>query len=118
MQYNQILGLALIPTILFFLLSLLSVALTTHYWVAGDWLIPRGVRIITGAFDARTGYPTDYTIVYFQDQETDATIASGVLCLAAAVTAIIAWFTLRGPGMDTQFAAVCSTDLLNHLDFC
>jgi hypothetical protein len=107
MQYDKILGLALVPTIVFFLLSLVSLALTTHYWILGDWTIPRGVSVVTG-FNEQTQTSTiDYTIVYFKDNETDATIASGCLCLSAAVMALIAWSTLRKPGMDTQFAAVC-----------
>ncbi|KAF2833435.1 hypothetical protein CC86DRAFT_389682 [Ophiobolus disseminans] len=106
MLYNKILGPALVPTVFFLLLSLVSVAITTHYWVATDWFIPHGVRITTNDFDDRTqSYRTDYTIVYFKDPETDATIAAGVLCLAAAVTAIVAWFLLRRPSIDTQFAA-------------
>lgn len=109
MQYNKILGLALPPTILYLLLSIVSVALTTHYWILGDYMVPRGLRVTTNDFVDRTqSYRTDFTIVYFDDAETNATIASGVLCLAAAVFALIAWFALRGPGMDTQFAAVCS----------
>ncbi|KAF2026283.1 hypothetical protein EK21DRAFT_103355 [Setomelanomma holmii] len=94
MQYEKILRVALVPTIVFFLLSLVSLALTTHYWILGDWIVPRGVRI-----------GTDYTIVYFKDNETDATVASACLNLSAAVMALIAWSTLRKPGMDTQFAA-------------
>jgi hypothetical protein len=107
MQYDKILGLALIPTIVFFLLSLVSLALTTHYWILGDWTIPRGVSVVTGFNEQIQTSTIDYTIVYFKDNETDATIAAGCLCLSAAVMALIAWSTLRKPGMDTQFAAVC-----------
>jgi hypothetical protein len=109
MQYEKTLRLALGPTIVFFLLSLVSVALTTHYWILGDWIVPRGVRIQTNEYNERTQtYRSDYTIVYFIDKETDVTIAAGCLCLSAAVMALIAWSTLRKPGMDTQLAAVCS----------
>lgn len=108
MQYEKTLKLALIPTIIFFLLSLVSVALTTHYWILGDWIVPRGVRLITG-IDERTRAPvTDFTIVDFIDKETDSTIAAGCLCLTAAIVALIAYSTLRKPGMDTQLAAVCN----------
>jgi hypothetical protein len=109
MQYEKTLRLALGPTIVFFLLSLVSVALTTHYWILGDWIVPRGARIQTNDYNERTqSYRSDYTIVYFIDKETDVTIAAGCLCLSAAVMALIAWSTLRKPGMDTQLAAVCS----------
>jgi hypothetical protein len=109
MQYDKILRLALAPTIVFFVLSLVSVAITVHYWILGDWILPKGVRITTTDFDQRTqSYRSDYTVVYYIDQETNATIASGILCLAAAVMSLIAWSTLRKPGMDTQFAAVRS----------
>ncbi|KAF1922003.1 hypothetical protein BDU57DRAFT_584947 [Ampelomyces quisqualis] len=106
MHYEKTLRLALVPTIVFFLLSLVSVALTTHYWILGDWIVPRGVRVVTDDYNDRTqSYRTDFTIVYFIDKETDATIASGCLCLSASIFALIAWSTLRKPGMDTQPAA-------------
>ncbi|KAH8696836.1 hypothetical protein GQ44DRAFT_124085 [Phaeosphaeriaceae sp. PMI808] len=106
MRYENILKLALAPSISFLLLSFISVVLTTHYWIAGDWLIPRGVKITTKDLDQRTKtFSIDYTIVYFRDSETNVTIASGCLCLSAAVMALIAWSTLRKPGMDTQYAA-------------
>jgi hypothetical protein len=109
MQYDKVLRLALVPTIVFFVLSLVSVAITVHYWILGDWILPKGVRVITTDFEQRTqSYRTDYTVVYYIDHETDATIASGILCLAAAVMSLIAWSTLRKPGMDTQLAAVCN----------
>jgi hypothetical protein len=115
MRYEKTLRLALGPTIVFFLLSLVSVALTTHYWILGDWIVPRGVSITTTDFNDRTqSYRKDYTIVYFIDKETDATIAAGCLCLSASVMALIAWSTLRKPGMDTQLAAVCSPAQPNH----
>ncbi|KAH7389645.1 hypothetical protein DE146DRAFT_635349 [Phaeosphaeria sp. MPI-PUGE-AT-0046c] len=105
MQYERTLRLALIPTIVFFLLSIVSVALTTHYWILGDWVVPRGIRLTTG-IDERTRLPkTDFTIVDFIDKETDVTIAAGCLCLSAAIVALIAYSTLRKPGMDTQLAA-------------
>ncbi|KAF2849042.1 hypothetical protein T440DRAFT_144781 [Plenodomus tracheiphilus IPT5] len=106
MEYGKILRLALVPTILFFLLSLVSVVLTTHYWVIGDWIVPRGVTVTTSQFDDRTQrYVTDDTIVYFTIADADATIVSGCLNLAAGVIGLIAWSTLRKPGMDSQLAA-------------
>jgi hypothetical protein len=109
MQYEKTLRLALGPAIVFLLLSLVSVALTTHYWILGDWIVPRGARIQTNEYNERTQtYRSDYTIVYFIDKETDVTIAAGCLGLSAAIMALIAWSTLRKPGMDTQLAAVCS----------
>jgi ABC-type multidrug transport system fused ATPase/permease subunit len=102
LRYENVLKFALIPSILYLLLSLVSVALTTHYWILTDWVISRGVRIVTSEFDDRTNqFVTDATIVYFTDTDTDTTIVSGCLNLAAAVIAVIAWSTLRKPGMDT-----------------
>jgi hypothetical protein len=119
MQYHTILGVALVPTILLLLLSLVSVALTTHYWIMGDYIISPGVSVTTNDFDQRAqSYRTDFTIVYFQDAETDTTIASGVLCLATAITAIIGWSVLRGPGMDTQIADVYAAQLLRYMLLC
>lgn len=106
MQYDKILRLALVPTIVFFLLSLVSLALSTHYWILGDWILPKGVSVVTGFNEQTRTNTIDYTFVYCKDNETNATVASGCLCLSAAVMALIAWSTLRKPGMDTQFAAV------------
>lgn len=106
MEYGKILRLTLVPTILFFLLSLVSVALTTHYWIIGDWIVPRGVVVATTEFNDRMQqYVTDDTIVYFTTADADATIVSGCLNLAAGVIALIAWSILQKPGMDSQFAA-------------
>ncbi|KAF9693893.1 hypothetical protein EKO04_008184 [Ascochyta lentis] len=105
MQYRKPLTLALVPSILFFLLSLVSVALTTHYWIIGDWITPRGVKVQTGTFNDRTqSYTIDETMVYFTSNDTDATIVSGCLCLTAGVVSLIVWAQLRKPDMDTQFA--------------
>lgn len=59
----------------------------------------------TSTFNDRTqSYTIDETIVYFTENDTDATVVSGCLCLTAGVVALIAWAQLRKPGMDTQFA--------------
>ncbi|KAH9881526.1 hypothetical protein IAQ61_000252 [Plenodomus lingam] len=106
MEYGRILRLTLVPTIVFLLLSLVSVALTTHYWIIGDWIVPRGITVTTNEFSQRTQqYVTDDTIVYFTTADADATIVSGCLNLAAAVISLIAWSILRKPGMDSQLAA-------------
>lgn len=110
MDFRKLLTLAIVPSVLFFLLSLVSVALTTHYWIIGDWITPRGVKVQTGAFNERTqSYTIDETIVYFTEKDTDATVVSGCLCLTAAVVALIAWVQLRKPDMDTFDATVCVT---------
>jgi hypothetical protein len=109
MEFRKLLTLAIVPSVLFFLLSLVSVALTTHYWIIGDWITPRGVKVQTNKFNDRTqSYTIDETIVYFTENDTDATIVSGCLCLTAAVVALIAWAQLRKPGMDTFDATVCA----------
>lgn len=106
MEYDKILKLALIPSIVFLLLSLVSVALTTHYWIIGDWILSRGVEVPTNNFDERLQqYQMDDTMVWYIGKDTDVTIASGCLNLTAAVVALIAWSTLRKPGMDSQYAA-------------
>lgn len=106
MGYEKLLRLALAPSILFFLLSLISVALTCHYWILGDWIVPRGVKVQTSTYNERLRqYEIDDTIVYFIDAVTDATIVSGCLNLTAAVLALIAASTLRKPDMDSQLAA-------------
>jgi 3-polyprenyl-4-hydroxybenzoate decarboxylase len=108
MQYESLLRLALVPSIVFFLLSLLSVVLTTHYWILGDWFISRWVKVMTAELDERTQkFKVDDTIVWYTEKDTNVTIASGCLCLTAAIVALIAWSTLRKPDMDSQLAAVC-----------
>lgn len=115
MEYGKILRLALVPSIVFLLLSLVSVALTTHYWIIGDWILTRLVKVPTSEFDTRTQqYKTDGTIVWYTDKDTDVTIASGCLNLTAAVVALIAWSTLRKSGMDSQYAAV--RDIMRQLN--
>jgi maltodextrin utilization protein YvdJ len=110
MRYDRVLRLALVPSIIFFLLSLVSVALTAHYWIIGDWIVPRFVKVTTNEFNDRIQqYVTDDTIVYFTETDTDVTIASGCLNLTAAIVALIAWSTLRKPGIDSHDAAVRTT---------
>lgn len=109
LRYDNILKLALVPSIIFFLISLVSVALTTHYWILTDWIIPRGLKVVTSNFNDRMQqYETDDTIVYFKEASTDATIVSGCLNLTAAIVALIAWSTLRKPDMDSQYNMVCT----------
>ncbi|KAF1828054.1 hypothetical protein BDW02DRAFT_575172 [Decorospora gaudefroyi] len=106
LQYDTVLKFALVPSIIFFLISLVSVALTTHYWIIGDWIVPRAVQIVTSEFNERLQqYVTDDTIVYFTDPDSDATIVSGCLNLTAAVVALVAWSTLRKPDINTQSSA-------------
>jgi hypothetical protein len=109
MRYDRVLKLALLPSILFFFLSLVSVALTVHYWIIGDWIVPRGIKVPTDFNERLNQWNTDETIVYFTVAETDATIVSGCLNLAAGIIALIAWSTLRKPDMDSIYAAVCKT---------
>jgi len=108
LRYDNILKFALVPSIVFLLLSVVSVALTTHYWILTDWVIPRGLKVVTSEFNDRLQqYVVDDTIVYFREAPTDATIVSGCLNLTAAVVALIAWSTLRKPDMDSQYNSVC-----------
>ncbi|KAI1584358.1 hypothetical protein PtrEW13061_008467, partial [Pyrenophora tritici-repentis] len=103
LRYEGILKFSLVPSIIFFLLSLASVALTTTYWIFGDWIVPRYINVVTTEFDDRAQrYVTDKTIVYFTNEDTDATIVSGCLNLTAGVLALIAWSSLRKPDMDSQ----------------
>lgn len=112
LRYDNILKFALVPSIIFLLLSVVSVALTTHYWILTDWVIPRGLKVVTSEFNDRLQqYVVDDTIVYFRESPTDATIVSGCLNLTAAVVALIAWSTLRKPDMDSQYNSVCINDL-------
>jgi hypothetical protein len=107
MRYDTVLRLALVPSIIFLVISLVSVALTAHYWIIGDWIVPRAIKIVTGEWNERLQqYVTEDTIVYFTEADTDATIASGCLNLTAGIVALIAWSTLRKPNIGSQSAAV------------
>lgn len=109
MQYEPLLKLAIFPSVLLLVLSFVSTVLTVVYWILGDWVIARGIIVILGTINSRTGRPdTDETIIYFVDKTTDATISSGVLCLTAGVVAVIAWVMLRKPDMDSQYREVSS----------
>ena len=113
LRYEGILNFSLVPSIIFFILSLASVALTTTYWIFGDWIVPRYINIVTSEFDDRAQqYVTDETIVYFTNEDTDATIVSGCLNLTAGVLALIAWSSLRKPDMDSQLNTVRAFRLL------
>lgn len=106
-SYERLLKWAIYPTVAFILFSFVSLALTVHYWILGDWIVPRDITVTTKDFNQRTGrYETDDTIVYFTDRDTDVTISSGILCFSAAIIALVAWSALRKPNMDSQFAAV------------
>ena len=108
MGFDKILRFTLVPAILLLLLSFVSVALTTHYWIIGDWILTKGVKVQTDDFIERTQkYRIDETIVYFVQTVTDATIVSGCLCLVAAIVAVVAWAQLRKPGMESFDASVC-----------
>lgn len=109
--YQRLLKWAIYPTVAFFLFSFVSLALTVHYWILGDWIVPRDITVTTKDIDQRTGRPiTDDTVVYFTDRDTDVTISSGILCFSAAIVALVAWTSLRKPNMDSQFAAVSQSD--------
>lgn len=111
MGYERVLNLSLIPTTLFFLLSLVSIVITAHYWIIGDWLMPRWIAVPT-TFNQRTNsWNHDDMIVDYTEPSTNATIISGCLCLTAAVMAGIAWHKLRKRDMDSDFQLVCAAEL-------
>ncbi|KAF2261427.1 hypothetical protein CC78DRAFT_535636 [Lojkania enalia] len=93
MEYYTLLKLSLIPTSLLFLLSLVSIILTTHYWIIGDWFMPRIIDTLILEFDI---------LIYYVENETNATIISGCLSVGAAIIAFLGWIKLRRSNMDSE----------------
>ena len=105
MGYRQILNLSLAPTILFALLSFLSIVLTSHYWILTDYIVGRWVKR-RSQFPEKNKYQWDDVIIDYTESSTNATIVSGCLCLAAAVNCIVAYFKLKPVAMDLDYHLV------------
>jgi hypothetical protein len=106
MEFEKVLQIALIPSISLILLSLLSIVLTTHYWILADYTIPRWMAL-PSEFPEQNRFPIDDTIVYYTDATVQATIISGCLNLAAGVMAVWSWRKLRSRDLETEYHAVC-----------
>lgn len=105
-NYGTILTLSLAPTVLFASLSLVSIFLTSHYWVLTDYFVGRWLKL-ESQFPEKTKFRWDDIIVDYTESSTNATIVSGCLCLGAAVNAIVAYFKLRSKAMDLDYHSVC-----------
>lgn len=106
MGYRQILNLSLAPTILFAILSFVSIVLTSHYWILTDYIVGRWLKR-RSQFPEKNKYPWDDVIVDYTESSTNATIVSGCLCLAAAINCIVAYFKLKPVTMDLDYHLVC-----------
>lgn len=102
MQYSKLLVLSLVPTVLFAILSFVSIILTTHYWILTDYFIGRWIKR-RSTFPEKDKFPWDDVIVDFTEPSTNATIVSGCLCLTAAVNCIVAFFKLKANTMDLDY---------------
>jgi hypothetical protein len=107
MGFEEVLKMAVIPAISLTVLSFLSIVLTTHYWILGDWTMGRWVPM-PSEFPEKTKFPVDDVIVDYTESNTQATIISGCLNLAAGVMAICAWKKLKTNKMDTDYHLVWS----------
>lgn len=104
MEPGRLLNLSLVPSIFFILLSLVSIVLTSHYWILTDYFTGRWL-VVLSTFPEKTKFAFDNVIVDYTESSTNATIISGCLCLTAAVNAIVAYFKLRG-GTGTEWDGV------------
>lgn len=107
MDYQRILKLSPIPNIILLLLSLVSLMLTTHYWILTDYIMGRLI-LRPSTFPEKNRYPTDKVVVDFTESSTNATIVAGCLCLVAAINAIIGAGELRRHELDLEYHKVCN----------
>jgi hypothetical protein len=105
MGFEKVLKIALIPSISLVVLSVLSIILTTHYWILADWKLPRWI-VMSSEFPEKDRFPIDNVIVDYTDTNTQATIVSGCLNLAAGFMAICAWKKLKTRELDTDYLLV------------
>ncbi|KAF1976050.1 hypothetical protein BU23DRAFT_59759 [Bimuria novae-zelandiae CBS 107.79] len=101
-QFQKLLTLSLAPTILFAILSFISMVLTTHYWILTDYFVGRWLKRRSN-FPEKNRFPWDDVIVDFTEPSTNATITSACMCLGAAVWCIVAYFKLRPSEMDLDY---------------
>ncbi|KAL1612294.1 hypothetical protein SLS60_000518 [Paraconiothyrium brasiliense] len=100
--FQKLLTLSLIPAVVFALLSFISIILTTHYWILTDYFVGRWLKR-KSQFPEKNKFPWDDVIVDYTEVSTNATIASGCLCLAAAINCIIAYSKLKPNTMDLDY---------------
>jgi hypothetical protein len=104
-DFRKLLTLSLIPTIIFTLLSFISLVLTTHYWILTDYFVGRWWKR-KSQFPEKNKFPWDDVIVDYTESSTNATIAAACLCLAAGVNAIVAYFKLKPNALDLDYHSV------------
>jgi hypothetical protein len=104
-DFQKLLTLSLIPTVVFTLLSFLSMVLTTHYWILTDYFVGRWLRR-KSQFPEKNKFEWDDVIVDYTESSTNVTIAAACLCLAAGVNGIIAYSKLKPSTMDLDYHAV------------
>ncbi|KAF2728666.1 hypothetical protein EJ04DRAFT_569334 [Polyplosphaeria fusca] len=97
MGYETLLRLSLIPTCTLFILSLVSIILHAHYWILGDWILAKWLKVI---LPDRSSVDI---ILDYVGEPTDATITGQTLSLAAGVMAFVAWYKLRRSDMDMNY---------------
>lgn len=107
MGYRKVLQSALIPALILLVLSLLSLLLTTHYWIATDFIVGRWIPV-SSQFKEHGKFPVDDVVIFWTEPSTNATVTSGSLNLAAAVMATVSLMELRKRKLDTDFNAVPS----------
>lgn len=84
MNFRNLLTLSLIPTVIFTLLSLLSILLTATYWIISDYFVGRWLKR-PSQFPEKNKFQWDDVVVSYTETSTNAIITAGCLCLAAGV---------------------------------
>jgi hypothetical protein len=102
MASEKLLKFSIIPVISLFVFSLVSIILTTHYWILGEYIMGRLLNMPTvlgvpTMFDEddRERWAVDPVIVDYSMPVTDATITAGCLGLGAAVWTWAMWRNMR-----------------------
>lgn len=108
--FQKLLKFSLVPTVLFAILSFLSIVLTTHYWILTDYFVGRWLKR-RSTFPEKTKFTWDDVIVDYTEPSTNATIVSGCLCFAAAINCVVAYFKLKHNAMDLDYHSVRSSFL-------
>lgn len=104
MHFEKAHKLSIIPAVLLCILSVISIILTSAYWILGDWVMGRYVPI-PSTHAEKDKWPTNDVIVDYTEASTNATITSACLNLFAACVAIIAWKRLKNHELDSDFNA-------------
>ncbi|KAF2117927.1 hypothetical protein BDV96DRAFT_630406 [Lophiotrema nucula] len=120
MEFRTPLLISAFPSVLLFLLSLVSIILNAHYWILGDWIMGKWIRVA----DVATMTKFIDIVIEYVDTETNATIVALSLSFATGILGFIAWTQLRRSDYDNEYNEsrrrfyTGSTMLMSLASFC